>query len=403
MSLLQVLAKIADQCPDLKHVVTITEEIGEAEASKLKAAGITTTALKTVEEKGAANRLPPQAGPSSDVAVLMYTSGTTGLPKGVRLSHGNVAALVAATRAPPARAPPPEALSPPRRGYRPPPRAHPLPAPPSPSPQSRRRARCSARPTCTDDGCGQQTKAAAPQLGAILGGQFGAQFSARNSARNSLTALLRPPSAAARRRRGDQADDHGVRPRRPRQGVRRRQGQDRREGRRRRLALRYGTQEWHRQLRRRRRRWWARRGATHFLLALPPPPPRSAEAHLRVGEARRDEQVPRRDRLQEDSRAPRRPRLDDADGVGAARVDVQKFVLGVRRARPPARRRRADGSLVVGAQFDPAPPSSSNASRARSALARRRRAPARRWLTTTRPASSHRQQRARRPPPRLGG
>ena len=66
-----MLAKIADQCPDLKHVVTITEEIGEAEASKLKAAGITTTALKTVEEKGAANRLPPQAGPSSDVAVLM--------------------------------------------------------------------------------------------------------------------------------------------------------------------------------------------------------------------------------------------------------------------------------------------------------------------------------------------
>ena len=55
---------IADQCPDLKHVVTITKEIGEAEASKLKAAGITTTALKTVEEKGAANRRPPQAGPS---------------------------------------------------------------------------------------------------------------------------------------------------------------------------------------------------------------------------------------------------------------------------------------------------------------------------------------------------
>ena len=138
----QVLAKIADQCPDLKHVVTITEEIGEAEASKLKAAGITTTALKTVEEKGAANRLPPQAGPSSDVAVLMYTSGTTGLPKGVRLSHGNVAALVAATRAPP---PAPRRLPLPRPLPTPPP----SPAPPIPRPQSRRRARCSARPTCT--------------------------------------------------------------------------------------------------------------------------------------------------------------------------------------------------------------------------------------------------------------
>lgn len=232
MSLLQVLAKIADQCPDLKHVVTITEEIGEAEASKLKAAGITTTALKTVEEKGAANRLPPQAGPSSDVAVLMYTSGTTGLPKGVRLSHGNVAALVAATRAPPPAAPPPPA--PPS-----PPHAHPHTRPPYPPPAVSPTGAVLCAPnlytmtaghdmylcylplahimelavevTLLYAGCclgyGSPKTLLATSLGlkqteppqARNSAQFSAaQFLARNSARHSLTALLAPPSASAR-------------------------------------------------------------------------------------------------------------------------------------------------------------------------------------------------------------
>ena len=60
--------------------------------------------------------------------------------------------------------------------------------------------------------------------------------------------------------------------------------------------------------------------------------------------SRRDEQVPRRDRLQEDSRAPRRPRLDDADGVGAARgrrAEVRP--VGVQLARPPGLRPHRDG------------------------------------------------------------
>eukprot|EP00898_Chlorokybus_atmophyticus_P000752 jgi/Chlat1/1678/Chrsp127S01919 len=87
-------------CPDVKHVVVmgspsgITLEHRNAAAS----AGVELISFMDVELKGVRTpsaHLPPKP---SDIATLMYTSGTTGNPKGVILTHANI--IAAATTSP---------------------------------------------------------------------------------------------------------------------------------------------------------------------------------------------------------------------------------------------------------------------------------------------------------------
>ena len=86
--LLKTLVKVAGDCPSLKHVVTMGEP-EQASLDKLPKS-LFQVSLGDVAKLGARKPMDARPPKSSDIAVLMYTSGTTGAPKGVMLSHANV-------------------------------------------------------------------------------------------------------------------------------------------------------------------------------------------------------------------------------------------------------------------------------------------------------------------------
>jgi len=87
---------LLDRAPKYLRKIVIIKDVRPATRQRAKNRGIDIIKFDEVEKMGASKSLPEVPPSPSDLCTICYTSGTTGNPKGVMLSHENVVAGVSA-------------------------------------------------------------------------------------------------------------------------------------------------------------------------------------------------------------------------------------------------------------------------------------------------------------------
>ncbi|KAG6621240.1 putative long-chain-fatty-acid-CoA ligase [Phytophthora cinnamomi] len=91
----KTLMGVVHECPSVKTVVKFEDDIDEEETVLAKEHKVKLMTLGQLIEDGKNNVVPADPPLPSDLATICYTSGTTGDPKGVMLTHANMMAAAA--------------------------------------------------------------------------------------------------------------------------------------------------------------------------------------------------------------------------------------------------------------------------------------------------------------------
>ncbi|KAJ3415825.1 Long-chain-fatty-acid--CoA ligase 5 [Chytridiales sp. JEL 0842] len=90
------ILNVAGQCKSLKHIIlcgcaAVSKEVSE----RAKALGLKVTTIKDIQNVNDSKEVAHVIPQPEDVVTICFTSGTSGLPKGVMITHGNMAAAAA--------------------------------------------------------------------------------------------------------------------------------------------------------------------------------------------------------------------------------------------------------------------------------------------------------------------
>ncbi|XP_074608164.1 long-chain-fatty-acid--CoA ligase 1-like [Acropora palmata] len=91
---LKIFLEQCTKCPTLKNVVKIGAKVTDEEKAAGDESGVNIIAFAELEELGKNHRHEKKPPKPDDIAVVCYTSGTTGNPKGVMSTHKNVTATL---------------------------------------------------------------------------------------------------------------------------------------------------------------------------------------------------------------------------------------------------------------------------------------------------------------------
>ncbi|XKL60882.1 hypothetical protein PGB90_007939 [Kerria lacca] len=88
--------QLIDRAPKCLKKLVATRDVRSPTIQRAKNRGIEIVYFRNVEQQGALRLQPERPPKPSDLCTVCYTSGTTGNPKGVMLSHANVVAAISA-------------------------------------------------------------------------------------------------------------------------------------------------------------------------------------------------------------------------------------------------------------------------------------------------------------------